>query len=59
MHAVSTNQNADILHFNDNGNYLIKRQSERYILKEKTYVKACCQIKVIKFFWKRDGMNKI
>ena len=45
MHAVSTNQNADILHFNDNGNYLIKRQSERYILKEKHMLKHAVKSK--------------
>ena len=32
MHAVSTNQIADILHFNDDGNYLIKCQSEMHII---------------------------
>ena len=32
MCAVSTNQIVDILHFNDNGNYLIKRQSEMHII---------------------------
>ena len=32
MHAVSTNQIADILPFSDNGNYLIKCQNERYII---------------------------
>ena len=32
MHAVSTNQIADILHFNDDGNYLIKCQREMHII---------------------------
>ena len=32
MHAVSISQVVDILDFNDNGNYLIKRQIERYII---------------------------
>ena len=32
MHAVSISQIVDILDFNDNGNYLIKRQIERYII---------------------------
>ena len=32
IHAVSTNQIADILHYNDNRNYLIKRQSEKHII---------------------------
>ena len=32
MHAVSISQIVDILHFNNNGNYLIKRQIERYII---------------------------
>ena len=34
MHAVWTNQTADICHFNDNTDYLIKLQSEMYMIKE-------------------------
>ena len=32
MHAVLNNQIADIFHFNDNTNYLIKLQSEMYVI---------------------------
>ena len=34
MHAVWTNQAADIFHFNDNTNYLIKLPSEAYMIRE-------------------------
>ena len=48
MHAVSTNQIADILHFNDNGNYVIKGQSERYIVIKFTSIQKTTVLKLIK-----------
>ena len=44
MHAVSTNSIADILHFNNNGNDLIKRQSKRYITMKIISGKHKCHI---------------
>ena len=47
MHAVSTNQIADILNFNDNGNYQITHQRERHIIMSKYSILFCLMSEII------------